>query len=163
MPQTPHIEQHFTAGETLRDIVIGMSDGLTVPFALAAGLSGAVSSPSIIVTAGLADGRLTTERNICAETESGSSPVLLTKIVSFQRLHLTIQEQKRRVKAAWRIWFARAMGRETIEAFLLWSQASPMLSEHHQQVLASAYSAYEPRQRRAMPYPTPLWKKYLFC
>ncbi len=39
MPQTPHVEQHFTAGETVRDIVIGMSDGLTVPFALAAGLS----------------------------------------------------------------------------------------------------------------------------
>jgi vacuolar iron transporter family protein len=55
MPQTPHIEQHFTAGETVRDIVIGMSDGLTVPFALAAGLSGAVSATSIIVTAGLAE------------------------------------------------------------------------------------------------------------
>ena len=55
MPQTPHVEQHFTAGETVRDIVIGMSDGLTVPFALAAGLSGAVSSTSIIVTAGLAE------------------------------------------------------------------------------------------------------------
>lgn len=55
MPQTPHIEQHFTAGETVRDIVIGMSDGLTVPFALAAGLSGAVSSATIIVTAGLAE------------------------------------------------------------------------------------------------------------
>ncbi len=55
MPQTPHIERHFTAGETVRDIVIGMSDGLTVPFALAAGLSGAVSSTSIVVTAGLAE------------------------------------------------------------------------------------------------------------
>lgn len=55
MPQTPHIEQHFTAGETIRDIVIGMSDGLTVPFALAAGLTGAVSATSIIVTAGLAE------------------------------------------------------------------------------------------------------------
>jgi vacuolar iron transporter family protein len=55
MPQTPHVEQHFTAGETIRDIVIGMSDGLTVPFALAAGLSGAVSSTAIIVTAGLAE------------------------------------------------------------------------------------------------------------
>jgi vacuolar iron transporter family protein len=55
MPQTPHIEQHFTAGETVRDIVIGMSDGLTVPFALAAGLSGAVSSSAIIITAGLAE------------------------------------------------------------------------------------------------------------
>lgn len=55
MPQTPHIEQHFTAGETVRDIVIGMSDGLTVPFALAAGLSGAVASTHIIVTAGLAE------------------------------------------------------------------------------------------------------------
>src|SRR5690349_11812555 len=39
MPQTPHLEKHFTASETVRDIVIGMSDGLTVPFALAAGLS----------------------------------------------------------------------------------------------------------------------------
>ena len=37
MPQTRHVERHFTAGETVRDIVIGMSDGLTVPFALAAG------------------------------------------------------------------------------------------------------------------------------
>jgi VIT1/CCC1 family predicted Fe2+/Mn2+ transporter len=55
MPQTPHIEHHFTAGATVRDIVIGMSDGLTVPFALAAGLSGAVTSTSIIVTAGLAE------------------------------------------------------------------------------------------------------------
>lgn len=55
MPATPHVEQHFTAGETVRDVVIGMSDGLTVPFALAAGLSGAVSSTGIIVTAGLAE------------------------------------------------------------------------------------------------------------
>lgn len=55
MPQTPHIEQHFTAGETVRDIVIGMSDGLTVPFALAAGLTGAVSSSNVIIIAGLAE------------------------------------------------------------------------------------------------------------
>jgi len=55
MPQTPHIERHFTAGETVRDIVIGMSDGLTVPFALAAGLSGTVSSTTIVITAGLAE------------------------------------------------------------------------------------------------------------
>jgi vacuolar iron transporter family protein len=55
MPQTPHVERHFTAGERVRDVVIGMSDGLTVPFALAAGLSGAVSSTGIIVTAGLAE------------------------------------------------------------------------------------------------------------
>lgn len=55
MPTTPHIERHFTATETVRDIVIGMSDGLTVPFALAAGLSGAVDSTSLIITAGLAE------------------------------------------------------------------------------------------------------------
>lgn len=55
MPQTPHSERHFTAGEAVRDVVIGMSDGLTVPFALAAGLSGAVSSTGIIITAGLAE------------------------------------------------------------------------------------------------------------
>lgn len=55
MPQTRHTEKHFTAGETVRDIVIGMSDGLTVPFALAAGLTGAINSAGIIVTAGLAE------------------------------------------------------------------------------------------------------------
>lgn len=55
MPQTRHIEKHFTAGETVRDVVIGMSDGLTVPFALAAGLTGAIASSHIIVTAGLAE------------------------------------------------------------------------------------------------------------
>jgi hypothetical protein len=49
------IYQHFTAGETVRDIVIGMSDGLTVPFALAAGLTGAVNTSTIIITAGLAE------------------------------------------------------------------------------------------------------------
>jgi VIT1/CCC1 family predicted Fe2+/Mn2+ transporter len=55
MPQTRHVERHFTAGDTVRDIVIGMSDGLTVPFALAAGLTGAINSAGIIVTAGLAE------------------------------------------------------------------------------------------------------------
>ncbi|MFN8531497.1 MAG: VIT1/CCC1 transporter family protein [Anaerolineae bacterium] len=50
-----HREQHFTSSETVRDIVIGMSDGLTVPFALAAGLSGAVDATTIVITAGLAE------------------------------------------------------------------------------------------------------------
>lgn len=55
MPSTPHIEKHFTASETVRDVVIGMADGLTVPFALAAGLSAAVSNTDLVVTAGLAE------------------------------------------------------------------------------------------------------------
>jgi VIT1/CCC1 family predicted Fe2+/Mn2+ transporter len=55
MPLTPHVEKHFTSGEVVRDVVIGMADGLTVPFALAAGLSGAVAKTSIIVTAGFAE------------------------------------------------------------------------------------------------------------
>lgn len=55
MPSTPHVEKHFMAGEKVRDVVIGMSDGLTVPFALAAGLSGATTSSKIVVTAGLAE------------------------------------------------------------------------------------------------------------
>ncbi len=55
MPSTPHIEKHFTASESVRDVVIGMSDGLTVPFALAAGLSGAVLATTTVVTAGLAE------------------------------------------------------------------------------------------------------------
>jgi vacuolar iron transporter family protein len=55
MPQTPHVEKHFTAGNTVRDIVIGMADGLTVPFALAAGLTGAIASSHIVLTAGFAE------------------------------------------------------------------------------------------------------------
>jgi len=55
MPVTKHVEKHFTAGDTVRDIVIGMSDGLTVPFALAAGLSGALANSSLIITGGLAE------------------------------------------------------------------------------------------------------------
>jgi len=57
MPLTPHIEKHFTASDTVRDIVIGMSDGLTVPFALAAGLAGAVAegATDLVLTAGLAE------------------------------------------------------------------------------------------------------------
>jgi VIT1/CCC1 family predicted Fe2+/Mn2+ transporter len=50
-----HVEHHFTGSATVRDVVIGMSDGLTVPFALAAGLTGAIASSGIIVTAGLAE------------------------------------------------------------------------------------------------------------
>jgi vacuolar iron transporter family protein len=55
LPATPHVEKHFTASESVRDVVIGMADGLTVPFALAAGLSAAVTSTDVIVTAGLAE------------------------------------------------------------------------------------------------------------
>jgi len=55
MPTPSHVEKHFTAGEVVRDIVIGMSDGLTVPFALAAGLSGAIDNSAVVVTAGLAE------------------------------------------------------------------------------------------------------------
>lgn len=50
-----HIESHLKSSDLLRDVVIGMSDGLTVPFALAAGLSGVVDNSSIIVVAGIAE------------------------------------------------------------------------------------------------------------
>src|SRR5437764_6351617 len=56
MPSTPHVKTHFEASETVRDVVIGMSDGLTVPFALAAGLTGtAGASNKLVVIAGLAE------------------------------------------------------------------------------------------------------------
>lgn len=60
MPETEidkktHVEEHFLASDLIRDIVIGMSDGLTVPFALAAGLSGSVSNASLVVIAGVAE------------------------------------------------------------------------------------------------------------
>jgi VIT1/CCC1 family predicted Fe2+/Mn2+ transporter len=51
----PHVESHFESTALVRDVVIGMSDGLTVPFALAAGLSGAVNSAHVVVLAGLAE------------------------------------------------------------------------------------------------------------
>lgn len=50
-----HREEHFTGSETVKDIVIGMSDGLTVPFALAAGISGAINAANVVVTAGFAE------------------------------------------------------------------------------------------------------------
>jgi VIT1/CCC1 family predicted Fe2+/Mn2+ transporter len=52
---THHEEKHFTGSQIVRDMVIGLSDGLTVPFALAAGLTGAIQSNEIIITAGLAE------------------------------------------------------------------------------------------------------------
>ncbi len=55
MHQTLHVERHFTASELVRDIVIGMSDGLTVPFALAAGLTGTDVTTTVVVVAGLAE------------------------------------------------------------------------------------------------------------
>jgi vacuolar iron transporter family protein len=55
MTKEQHTERHFRANETVRDIVIGMSDGLTVPFALAAGISGAGAQVKIVVLAGLAE------------------------------------------------------------------------------------------------------------
>ncbi len=50
-----HAERHFNSSDTVRDIVIGMSDGLTVPFALAAGISGALAVSHVVVTAGVAE------------------------------------------------------------------------------------------------------------
>jgi len=54
-PRRAHSEQHFDAGDAVRDVIIGMSDGLTVPFALAAGISGAIAASHIVVTAGIAE------------------------------------------------------------------------------------------------------------
>lgn len=55
MAHVTHVERHFTASNFVRDVVIGMSDGLTVPFALAAGLSGAVVNTRLVVIGGLAE------------------------------------------------------------------------------------------------------------
>ena len=54
-PRRSHSEQHSNMGDAVRDVIIGMSDGLTVPFALAAGISGAIASSHIVVTAGIAE------------------------------------------------------------------------------------------------------------
>jgi len=55
MNRRSHKERHFTGGETVRDIIIGMSDGLTVPFALAAGLAGSISQSSVVIAGGLSE------------------------------------------------------------------------------------------------------------
>jgi VIT1/CCC1 family predicted Fe2+/Mn2+ transporter len=55
MPTTPHLEHHFQSSETVRDVVIGMADGLTVPFALAAGITGAINASHLVIVAGLAE------------------------------------------------------------------------------------------------------------
>lgn len=55
MPSIVHTERHSISVAAVRDIVIGMADGLTVPFALAAGITGAIASARIVVTAGLAE------------------------------------------------------------------------------------------------------------
>jgi VIT1/CCC1 family predicted Fe2+/Mn2+ transporter len=54
-PRHRHVETHFEGSETVRDVVLGMSDGLTVPFALAAGLSGAVANSRVVLVAGVAE------------------------------------------------------------------------------------------------------------
>lgn len=55
MPSLIHVEKHFNASNSVRDIIIGMSDGLTVPFALAAGLTGAIAVSNLVITAGFAE------------------------------------------------------------------------------------------------------------
>ena len=55
LPRHHHVETHFEGSEVVRDVVLGMSDGLTVPFALAAGLSGAIASSRVVLVAGVAE------------------------------------------------------------------------------------------------------------
>ncbi len=55
LPILKHQEQHFTSTDTVRDVVIGMSDGLTVPFAIAAGMTGAAVGTHVVIIAGLAE------------------------------------------------------------------------------------------------------------
>jgi VIT1/CCC1 family predicted Fe2+/Mn2+ transporter len=55
VPGTTHVEEHFAGSHVVRDVVIGMADGLTVPFALAAGLTGAIAATKVVITAGIAE------------------------------------------------------------------------------------------------------------
>ena len=83
MPRAPHIEKHFTAGLFVRDVVIGMADGLTVPFALAAGLSGAVQDTKLIVVGGLADsaGVRSIHSHRCAAAKAPDRMLWMPRIV----------------------------------------------------------------------------------
>src|SRR3989441_13361604 len=50
-----HREKHFAGSDAVRDLILGMSDGLTTPFALAAGLAGAATTNLLVVIGGLAE------------------------------------------------------------------------------------------------------------
>src|SRR5262245_22805318 len=55
MARPRHRERHFAGSDAVRDVILGMADGLTTPFALAAGLAGAASSNLLVVIGGLAE------------------------------------------------------------------------------------------------------------
>jgi VIT1/CCC1 family predicted Fe2+/Mn2+ transporter len=107
MPQTPHTERHFTAGDTVRDVVIGMSDGLTVPFALAAGLSGAVISSGIIITAGLAEiaaGAIAMGLGGYLAAKSDAEHYLSEREREKQEVAQIPEEERREVAKSSRLW-----------------------------------------------------------
>jgi len=93
MPSLIHVEKHFNASDSVRDVVIGMSDGLTVPFALAAGLTGAIASSSIVITAGFAEiaaGSIAMGLGGYLATKSDNDHYLSEK----QREHLEVKEME---------------------------------------------------------------------
>jgi VIT1/CCC1 family predicted Fe2+/Mn2+ transporter len=116
-PMTPHHEQHFQSNAVVRDFVIGMSDGLTVPFALAAGLSGAVDSTAIVITAGL------------AEIAAGSIAMGLGGYLAGQsELEHYNNEEKREYEEIEKLYDVEV--RETKEIFAAYG-----VSEKHQEVI----------------------------
>lgn len=110
-------EQHFQSNAVVRDFVIGMSDGLTVPFALAAGLSGAVDSTSIVITAGL------------AEIAAGSIAMSLGGYLAGQsELEHYDNEEKREYEEIEKLYDVEV--RETKEIFAAYG-----VSEPHQEII----------------------------
>ena len=86
----PHEESHFRQSDLIRDIVIGMADGLTVPFALAAGLSGVVDTNGIIITAGIAE--------ICAGSIAMGLGGYLAGRTEIEHYHSELNREYREVK-----------------------------------------------------------------
>jgi VIT1/CCC1 family predicted Fe2+/Mn2+ transporter len=88
--ESEHQERHFQESEFIRDIVIGMADGLTVPFALAAGISGAVANTQIVVTAGTAE--------ICAGAIAMGLGGYLAARTESEHYHSEVLREEREIK-----------------------------------------------------------------
>ena len=105
-----HTENHSTSSAMLQDIVIGLSDGLTVPFALAAGLSGAVTSSGLVITAGLAEMGLSEATRRQAVAELTADPEQWVKFMMKYELGLEEPDPRQAPKSAFTISGAYAVG-----------------------------------------------------
>lgn len=146
-PRHHHVEAHFSGSETVRDVVLGMSDGLTVPFALAAGLSGAVASSRVIVIAGVAElaaGAIAMGLGgyLAAKSESDTWASELKR--EYEEVKEVPTEEQEEVRKVFRGW---GLSAATLEA-----ATDAVCSDHHRWVdfmMREELNLMEPDPKRA--------------